>query len=56
VKADVHQLPLFVRVGSSINLGDLNKEWKDAVDIAAKRPDLKALDAELKTWWDNQKK
>jgi alpha-D-xyloside xylohydrolase len=54
VDADVYQLPLFVRVGSKLDLGDLNKEWKESLETAAKRPDLKALDAELKSWWDKQ--
>jgi alpha-glucosidase (family GH31 glycosyl hydrolase) len=54
VAADAHQLPLFVRVGSKLDLGDLNKEWKESLEIAAKRPDLKALDAELKSSWDKQ--
>jgi len=54
VAADAHQLPLFVRVGSKLDLGDLNKEWKESLEIASKHPDLKALDAELKSWWDKQ--
>jgi alpha-glucosidase (family GH31 glycosyl hydrolase) len=54
VGADAHQLPLFVRVGSKLDLGDLNKEWKESLEIAAKRPDLKELDAELRSWWDKQ--
>jgi alpha-D-xyloside xylohydrolase len=54
VEADVHQLPLFIRVGAKIQLGDLNREWEEAKAIAAKRPDLKALDAELKTWWNQR--
>jgi alpha-D-xyloside xylohydrolase len=55
VKAEVHQLPLFIRVGSKVELGDLNQEWKESQEIAAKKPDLKALDAELKAWWEKQK-
>ena len=55
VAAEAHQLPLFIRVGSKADVGDLNKEWKESVDIANKKPDLKALDAELKTWWDTRK-
>ena len=55
VSAETHQLPLFVRVGSTVNLGDLSNEWKESVEIAAKKPDLKALDAELKAWWDKQR-
>ena len=52
VAAELHQLPLFIRVGSTVELGDLNKEWEESFEIAGKKPDLKALDAELKTWWD----
>jgi len=55
VKAEIHQIPIFVRVGSKVELGDLNKEWKESQTIAAKRPDLKALDAELKTWWEKKR-
>jgi len=55
VSAEPHQLPLFVRVGSDLFLGDLNQEWKESVAIAEKKPDLRRLDAELKTWWDNRK-
>jgi hypothetical protein len=55
IQAESHQLPLFIRAGSKLDLGDLNKEWKESVAIAAKRPDLKALDAELKNWWEKRK-
>ena len=55
VKAELHQLPLFLRVGSNIDLGDLNQEWKESHEIAERKPDLKALDAELKAWWDGRK-
>jgi alpha-glucosidase (family GH31 glycosyl hydrolase) len=54
VSADAHQLPLFIRVGSKLDLGDLNKEWNESLEIAAKHPDLKVLDAELRSWWDKQ--
>lgn len=55
VKAELHQLPLFIRVGSSVKLGDLNQEWNESRAIAASKPDLKTLDAELKAWWDRRK-
>jgi len=51
VNAEMHQLPLFLRVGAKIDLGDLNKEYADAKAIAAKRPDLKTLDAEVANWF-----
>jgi alpha-glucosidase (family GH31 glycosyl hydrolase) len=54
VNAELHQLPLFVRVGSKVNLGDLNQEWKESHEIAEKKPDLKALDAELKAWFEKR--
>jgi hypothetical protein len=46
---------VFIRVGAKLDLGDLNKEWKESVEIAGKKPDLKALDAELKSWWDTRR-
>jgi alpha-D-xyloside xylohydrolase len=55
VQAELHQLPLFIRVGSSVKLGNLHQEWKESHAAAEKRPDLKALDAELKAWWDRRK-
>lgn len=55
VNAELHQMPIFIRVGSSVQVGDLNQEWKDAMEIAAKKPDLAALDAEVKAWFDKEK-
>jgi alpha-glucosidase (family GH31 glycosyl hydrolase) len=54
VNADLHQMPIFVRVGSNVELGDLNREWTDAVAAANTRPDLKQLDAEVKAWFDKE--
>lgn len=51
VAAGVHQIPLFVREGSGLDLGDLNREWEDAVAAVKTHPDLKALDAELAAAW-----
>jgi len=55
VNADLHQMPIFVRVGSNIELGDLNREWKEAVAAANTRPDLKQLDAEVGAWLEKNK-
>jgi len=52
VNAGLHQMPLFVRVGSNVELGDLNQEWTDAVAAANTRPDLKRLDAEVRAWFE----
>ncbi len=56
VTAEPYQLPLFIRIGSRVELGDLNKEWQESLAIAKQKPDLKALDAELKAWWDARRK
>ena len=50
VSAEPHQLPLFIRVGSSVKLGNLNQLWMESVEIARKKPDLKALEASVKAW------
>jgi alpha-D-xyloside xylohydrolase len=50
IDADLHQIPLFIRVGSKVELGDLNQEWKDARAAAERRPDLAALETEVKEW------
>jgi len=52
VQAELHQVPLFARVGSKVELGDLQKEWTDSVAAANTRPNLKALDAELHNWFE----
>ena len=51
VRAELHQLPLFIRVGSGVRIGDLNAEWNESRAIAERKPDLKALDDELKVWF-----
>jgi hypothetical protein len=48
------QIPIFIREGSQLDLGDLNKEWQDAQAAAHRRPDLKALDAQVKAWFDDE--
>lgn len=52
VQAELHQMPLFVRVGSRLQLGDLKHEYDEAMDSAQKKPDLKALDAEVKSGFE----
>ena len=54
VNAELHQVPLFVRDKSKLNLGDLNHEWKESHAIAERKPDLKRLDAELKAWFEKR--
>jgi alpha-D-xyloside xylohydrolase len=55
VKTELHQIPIFVREGCGLNLGDLNREWQESKAIAAKKPDLKALEAEVTAWFAKNK-
>ena len=55
VSAAPHQLPLFTRVGASVPLGNLNQEWQESVAIANRKPDLAALDAEVKLWREKRR-
>jgi alpha-D-xyloside xylohydrolase len=55
VETELHQIPIFIRDGSRIELGDLNKEWSESIIAAETRPDLKALDAEVKAWFEKSK-
>jgi alpha-D-xyloside xylohydrolase len=55
VPAELHQIPIFVREGSGMHLGDLNREWRESTEIAARRPDLKALEREVIEWFEKNK-
>ncbi len=55
VNAELYQVPLFVRVSSSVDLGDLNREYQESLAIAQKKPDLKTLDAEVAQWFAKKK-
>ena len=52
VPAEPHQIPIFVRVGSTLDLGDLSREWADAKRIARDRPNLEALEADVIRWFE----
>ncbi len=56
VAAELHQIPLFVRVGSSVPLGELGREWAESRALATQRPDLKTLDAEVRGWFEARSK
>jgi len=51
IKADLHQIPIFIREGAKLDLGDLNKEWAESQAIANQRPDLQKLEAEVQAWF-----
>ncbi len=52
VNAPLFQMPIFIRDGAQVKLGDLHREWHDAAVAADTRPDLKALDAEVREWFE----
>jgi alpha-D-xyloside xylohydrolase len=54
VTAAPHQIPLFVRVGADLPIGDLNREYDESVAIASRPPDLRVLDAGVKAWFEQQ--
>jgi alpha-glucosidase (family GH31 glycosyl hydrolase) len=43
VEAPIHKIPIFIRAGSGVNLGDLNALYEESLKIAAQRPDLEKL-------------
>ncbi|MFA5292844.1 MAG: TIM-barrel domain-containing protein [Phycisphaerae bacterium] len=43
VDAPLYKMPIFIRQGSAINMGDLNALYKESLKIAAKKPNLKKL-------------
>jgi alpha-D-xyloside xylohydrolase len=45
VPAELNQIPLFIRVGSKLELGDLNREYTESLAIAQQKPDLARLEA-----------
>jgi alpha-glucosidase (family GH31 glycosyl hydrolase) len=55
VRSNVYQMPIFVREGSGIDLGDLNREYDEALAAARQRPNLKKLDAEVAAWFAARK-
>jgi len=54
VHAELYQMPIFVRVGAKVDVGDLNSEWAEAVAAATTRPDLRTLDASTKSWFNSR--
>jgi alpha-glucosidase (family GH31 glycosyl hydrolase) len=54
VEAELHQIPLFIRTGSRLKLGDLNQEYRESLAIARQKPDLKELDAQVRAWFEKR--
>jgi alpha-glucosidase (family GH31 glycosyl hydrolase) len=56
VSAETHQLPIFIRGGSSIKLGDLNQLWRESAQIAKNKPNLRELETSVNGWFEKQKR
>jgi len=54
VAAAPHQLPLFVREGASLPIGNLDQEWQESQAIARRKPDLAALERGVNEWFAKQ--
>ncbi len=46
VEAPIYKIPIFVKKGSDIDLGDLNALYAESLEIAKVKPDLKKLEGE----------
>lgn len=51
---ELHQIPLYIKDGSTLNLGDLIREWEESVAAAHQKPDLKILDAGVTQWYEDR--
>lgn len=52
VKAEMHQIPFFVRAGAELPIGDLEQEYRQSKAIAEKKPDLARLEAQVREWFE----
>lgn len=44
VETPLHKIPIFLKEGSSVELGDLNALYEQSLEITKEKPDLKALE------------
>ncbi len=47
IQTPMYKIPVFIREGSKVDLGDLNKLYQQSLELAKKRPDLKKLEKEM---------
>ena len=52
VDAPLYLTPLFTRVGSGVDFGDLVKEYKLSLEAAARKPELRKMDEALRRQFD----
>jgi len=44
MECPLHKIPIFIRKGSNVNLGDLNRLWKESVRIVKNKPNMSELE------------
>lgn len=44
ISTPLHKIPIFIRDGSDIDLGDLNNLYEESLQLAGEKPDLKQLE------------
>jgi alpha-glucosidase (family GH31 glycosyl hydrolase) len=44
IKTPVHKIPIFIRKGSDVEIGDLNQLYKESLNITKEEPDIKELE------------
>jgi hypothetical protein len=40
----MYKIPIFIRQGASVELGDLNALYQESLEIAKEQPDMKTLE------------
>jgi alpha-glucosidase (family GH31 glycosyl hydrolase) len=55
VSAETHQIPIFIRAGSSVKLPNLDQLWLESVEIARKKPNLRMLETSINAWFEKQR-
>jgi alpha-D-xyloside xylohydrolase len=44
VECPLHKIPIFIRQGSKVDLGDLNKRWAESVEVVKNKPTMAELE------------
>ncbi len=55
INTPIHKIPIFIRKGANITLGDLNELYRESLEIAKNIPDIKKLEKNI-TFETNDKK
>lgn len=48
VKTPFHKIPIFIRDGAKVNLGNLNEIYTESLELASRKPDLQKLEKKIR--------